>query len=61
MDGSVSIPDPDLGRANAPVARILEKPLRGGKISMDDAIALFATAGEDREALLRTGRTCPNW
>lgn len=54
MDGTVQIPDPDLGRASAPVARILEKPLSGRAITVEDALGLFQTTGEDREALLRT-------
>ena len=54
MDGVLRIPDPDLGRASAPIARILEKPLSGGAIEVADAIRLFETTGEDREALFRT-------
>lgn len=54
MDGVLRIPDPDLGRASVPVARILEKPLSGGAIDVDDATRLFETAGEDREALFRS-------
>ncbi len=54
MDGAMISPDPELGGASAPVARILAKPLEGGQISVEDATALFATTGEDREALFRT-------
>ena len=54
MDGALPLPDPDLGRASAAIARILEKPLVGGEVTVEDATALFATTGEDREALFRT-------
>lgn len=54
MDGAPRIPDPDLGRAAPAIARILEKPLTGGEITVAEATRLFAARGEDREALFRT-------
>ena len=57
MDGVLNIPDPEIGRASAPVARILEKPLSGGAVSVPDATALFGTQGEDREALFRAAHS----
>ncbi|MEM1162920.1 MAG: 7,8-didemethyl-8-hydroxy-5-deazariboflavin synthase subunit CofH, partial [Pseudomonadota bacterium] len=54
MDGVLHIHDPGIGRASPEVARILEKPLSGGAISVDEAEALFFTQGEDRDALFRT-------
>ena len=65
MDGVLHRPDPDLGRAAPEIARILEKPLSGSQVSFEDAILLFETRGEDREALFRTAhalrlQTCGN-
>ncbi len=54
MDGVPHIPDPELGRASPAVARILEKPLSGGSVSIAEATRLFETSDEDREALFRT-------
>ncbi|MGI9450409.1 MAG: 5-amino-6-(D-ribitylamino)uracil--L-tyrosine 4-hydroxyphenyl transferase CofH [Geminicoccaceae bacterium] len=57
MDRLADIPDPDLGKASPVVARILEKPLTGDEVSIEDAIALFGTSGADREALFRVAHT----
>ena len=54
MDGVPHIPDPELGRASPAVARILEKPLSGGSVTIVEATRLFGTSDEDREALFRT-------
>ena len=53
MDRFADIPDPDLGKASPVIARILEKPLAGAEVSIEDAITLFGTSGADREALFR--------
>lgn len=45
--------DPDLGRANADIARILERPFSGREVSPADAVRLFAANGADRDALFR--------
>jgi FO synthase len=45
--------DPELGRASAGVARILEQPFLGRDISPADAVRLFAAEGAERAALFR--------
>jgi len=57
MDLVVSIPDPNLGQASPKIARILEKPLAGDEVSIEDAITLFGASGADREALFRVAHT----
>jgi len=52
MDQVVGIPDPHLGKAS-----ILEKPLAGDEVSIEDAITLFGTSGADRDALFRVAHT----
>ncbi|MGI9437430.1 MAG: 5-amino-6-(D-ribitylamino)uracil--L-tyrosine 4-hydroxyphenyl transferase CofH [Geminicoccaceae bacterium] len=43
-----------MGKASAPIARILEKPLIGCEISVEEATTLFGTSGADRDVLLQT-------
>ncbi|MGI9493562.1 MAG: 5-amino-6-(D-ribitylamino)uracil--L-tyrosine 4-hydroxyphenyl transferase CofH, partial [Geminicoccaceae bacterium] len=57
MDQVTGISDPDLGKASPAIARILEKPLMGDEVSIEDAITLFDTSGSDREALFRVAHT----
>jgi len=40
-----------LGEASPAIAKILQHPLEGKEISVDDAITLFATTGTDRDVL----------
>ncbi|MEM7190118.1 MAG: radical SAM protein, partial [Pseudomonadota bacterium] len=54
INSVAEVSDPEIGLASAPIARILEKPLQGGAISVDEATSLFEATGEDREALFRT-------
>ncbi len=54
MTEVIDIRDPDLGKASAPIARILERPFLGEEISIEEATTLFGASGADRDTLFRT-------